>query len=284
MYRLLFACILLSAAAFGLARAAEPTPAGFTQEIAAGIRRAMPSSTVTVVRELELAIKHADGTAANLSLANGFHDYARDPKLLPELVARYVTALTKPSSTAAAAKFDRGRIVPVIKTKEWLAVNRRALQERGVQQDFLTEDFNKELIVAFAEDSGSRTRYLMASEDVGDRKALRALAVANLRRLLPKVEMRAAQDGFFLISAGGDYEASLLLLDDIWSAGQIKVDGDIVVGVPAKDVLLVTGSRNRKGLKAVRELVAKFVAQQRYAVSDALFVYREGQFTRFGHK
>jgi len=85
-----------------------------------------------------------------------------------------------------------------------------------------------------------------------------------------------------MISAGGDYEASLLLIDDIWSAGQIKVDGDIVVAIPAKDVLLFTGSCNRKGLKAVRELVAKFVAQQRYTVSDALFVFRNGRFARFG--
>jgi len=106
----------------------------------------------------------------------------------------------------------------------------------------------------------------------------------NLKRRLPKIEMRAARDGLFLISAGGDYEASLLLFDDVWSTGQIKVDGDIVAAIPAKDVLLVTGSKNRAGLKTMRELVTKFVADQRYAVSDALFVYRNGKFIRFGRK
>jgi uncharacterized protein YtpQ (UPF0354 family) len=55
-----------------------------------------------------------------------------------------------------------------------------------------------------------------------------------------------------MITAGGDYEASLLLFDDIWSGGQIKVEGDIVVAVPAKNVLLITGSQNRKGLAAAR--------------------------------
>ena len=49
-----------------------------------------------------------------------------------------------------------------------------------------------------------------------------------------------------MLKAGGDYEASLLLFDDIWRDGQVKVDGDIVVAVPAKDVLLVTGSNNLK--------------------------------------
>ena len=61
------------------------------------------------------------------------------------------------------------------------------------------------------------------------------------------------------MSAGGNYEASLLLIDDIWSSGQVKVNGDIVVAIPTRDVLLVTGSRNRSGLKRVRELAAKFI-------------------------
>ncbi len=101
------------------------------------------------------------------------------------------------------------------------------------------------------------------------------------RCLLPKIEMRRIGD-ILLISAGGDYEASLLLIDDIWSGGQIKVDGDIVVAVPARDVLLVTGSRNRTGLKKVRELAAKYVAEGRYELTDMLFVYRDGRFSKFG--
>ena len=87
-----------------------------------------------------------------------------------------------------------------------------------------------------------------------------------------------------MLSAGGDYEASLLLFDDIWSDGQIKVEGDIVVAVPAKDALLVTGSKNRKGLAAMRKMVAKFSEEKRYRITDTLFVYRNGRFKKFGRK
>jgi uncharacterized protein YtpQ (UPF0354 family) len=55
-----------------------------------------------------------------------------------------------------------------------------------------------------------------------------------------------------------------------------------VVAVPARDVLLVTGSRNRTGLKKVRELAAKYVAEGRYELTDMLFVYRDGRFSKFG--
>jgi hypothetical protein len=49
-------------------------------------------------------------------------------------------------------------------------------------------------------------------------------------------------------------------------------------------VLLVTGSRNRAGLKRVRELTAKFVAQGPYELTDTLFRYRDGRFTKFGSR
>jgi uncharacterized protein YtpQ (UPF0354 family) len=112
---------------------------------------------------------------------------------------------------------------------------------------------------------------------------LRALAVENLKRVLPKIELRG-DDEVMLMSAGGNYEASLLLIDDIWSSGQVKVNGDIVVAIPTRDVLLVTGSRNRAGLKRVRELAAKFVAQGPYELTDTLFRYHDGRFTKFGSR
>jgi len=86
------------------------------------------------------------------------------------------------------------------------------------------------------------------------------------------------------MSTGGNYEASLLLIDDIWSSGQIQVNGDIVVAIPTRDTLLVTGSRSRSGLKLVRELTAKFKSQGPYELTDTLFRYRDGRFTKFGSR
>jgi len=70
------------------------------------------------------------------------------------------------------------------------------------------------------------------------------------------------------------------LFDELWSGGQIKVDGDDVVAVPSRDVLLVTGSRNLAGIAKLRELAAQIVRQSPYRLTDELFVYREGSFQR----
>jgi uncharacterized protein YtpQ (UPF0354 family) len=154
----------------------------------------------------------------------------------------------------------------------------------SVAQQHLADRFNNELVVVYAQDDPNRMRYLTTQEDFGlSRAELKALAIENLKRVLPKIEMRG-DDEVMLMTAGGNYEASLLLIDDIWSSGQVKVDGDIVVAIPTRDVLLVTGSRNRAGLKRVRELVAKFVAQGPYELTDTLFRYRDGRFTKFGSR
>jgi uncharacterized protein YtpQ (UPF0354 family) len=104
--------------------------------------------------------------------------------------------------------------------------------------------------------------------------------VTNLRRLLPKIDVESGADGILRMSVGGDYDASLLLADDIWSSGRIKVDGDIVVAVPGKGVLLVTGSRNRAAIARLRARAAE-LATGPYGLTPALFVYRDGKFVKF---
>src|SRR5262249_50755495 len=115
------------------------------------------------------------------------------------------------------------------------------------------------------------------------RAELRALAIANLKRLLPRMEIRHGPL-VSMIMAGGDYEPSLLLLDEVWSKGQGpgRVDGDVVVAIPASGVLLFTGSRNRAGVARLREVATKVVNERSHSLTDTLFVYRDGRFTRFG--
>jgi uncharacterized protein YtpQ (UPF0354 family) len=84
-------------------------------------------------------------------------------------------------------------------------------------------------------------------------------------------------DGISTIQTDGSYEPSLILADFFWSGGQIKVDGDPVVAVPAKGALFVTGSNNAAGLKRLLA-VAIELATGPYGPSSALFVRRGGRF------
>jgi uncharacterized protein YtpQ (UPF0354 family) len=265
------------------AASAEPlTPKAFTDAFVRVLAAKMPAGAVSTKGDLYLTIKR-NGRESPVHLENPYRDYLRDPDRLEEILARFAAAFPLP---APAVRVDQSRIVPVIKERGWADEVRAQLdRERSpAPREHKVEAFNDDLVIVYAEDYETGTRFLRAGEDVGvSGGELRALAIANLKRVLPPIQVVAYPAGFSVLSAGGDYDASLLLIDDIWRSADIKVEGDIVVAVPARNVLLVTGSRSRTGLKAVRAVAAD-VIKGGYPLTDTLFVYRGGKFVRFGSR
>jgi uncharacterized protein YtpQ (UPF0354 family) len=201
-----------------------------------------------------------------------------------DVIQQFVTANLETAVRIEDA-VDRARIVPVIKDRAWLEETRVALLSRGAKKlpQHVYEDFSTDLIVLYAEDSPKNIRYL-ESKDLElakiQRADLRAVACENLKRLLPKIE-RHGTNGVYLLTAGGSYEASLLLLDSIWSAGQMDVQGDVVVAIPSRDLFLVTGSRDPDGLNRVKQMAQKASSGDAYKLTQKLFVYRNGRFQEF---
>lgn len=257
-----------------VARAEVMTPTTFTERFAQALGAAVPAAKVAIRQDLQLTVGRADGKINDINLHKIYDEYRGQPSRFDELVELFARAVREP----VPATLQASRIVPTIKDRGWLAGIASLSKSPGHEP--LSEPLNEELVIAYVEDSSTRARYLTASDEVGDRKTLRARAVANLKRILPKIEMRPQPDGWAIVSAGGNYEASLLLLDEIWSSRQIKVDGDIVVAIPARDALLVTGSNNRSGLKALRAMADR-LASEPYRLTKRLFVYREGRFAAF---
>ncbi|HAB16250.1 MAG TPA: DUF1444 family protein [Verrucomicrobiota bacterium] len=260
------------------------TPREFTREFAEALRKASPGLKVAVVRDLELKITSADGRDSTSFLDNAYDTYKQDPKAKADVIQRFVAAGLETIGIVGDG-VDRTRIVPVIKDRPWLEETRQALLSRGAKEvpEHVYEDFSPDLIILYAEDSPKNIRYL-GPKDLElakiERSELRALACENLKRLLPKIE-RHGTNGLYMITAGGDYEASLLVLDSMWSDGQMDVSGDVVVAVPTRDLLLVTGSQNPQGIEKVRQMVKEASTGGSYRLTQKLFVYRNGRFTEF---
>lgn len=279
---------LLVALCFAVAQAKPLSPGDFTTRFAGALRSELPTSTITITGDMQLIIKAADGKEARAFLDNAYREYLADPNDLAGVVRKYVAAFAE-QQRLSSARLERSQIVPVIKDRGWLAQAEAAVTARGAKPpEYVSEPLNDELVVFYAQDSPANIRYLVPKqlEEEGIARAeLRALATQNLQRLLPKIELHSGPL-VSMITAGGSYESSLLLLDGLWSKGDVpaKVDGDIVVAIPARDLLFLTGSRNAAGVARLRELAAKYVKQASYSLTDALFVYRGGRFTRFDGK
>jgi uncharacterized protein YtpQ (UPF0354 family) len=256
------------------------SPGEFTQQFANRLRARMPGYKVEIKAEKELRIIDAKGKESTAFLDNAYAVYAQNPGALPDIIQQYIDGLS--ASKWDELPIERSRIVPILKDRKWLTEIRQSLAARGAKEppENIFDDLNEQLVVVYAEDNPKSIRYLVPKNlsELGlARGELRKLAVENLKRMLPKIEVVPGAL-FSMVKADGNYEASLLLFNELWSDGQIKVDGDYVIAVPSRDVLLVTGSRNLAGIAQLRELAAQIVRQSPYRVTGELFVYREGSF------
>jgi uncharacterized protein YtpQ (UPF0354 family) len=276
------ASLIITLGLSSIANAAPLSADQFTQIFAKKLKQTQPAIDLTVKGDLLLIIKDADGKETTTYLDNAYSQYLLDPTAVDEVLKTYVASCVE--TTGKSAPLDRTRIVPIIKDRNWIAEIKESVKQRGSKQvpENVYEDFNGDLVILYAEDTPTSVSYFAPKslEEIGiSRKQLRTLSVANLTRLIPKPQVDTGPL-VSMITVGGNYEASLLLFDDLW-ANLSKADGEIVVAVPARDLLMFTGSRNQPGLTKLRKLAAKYVKESPYHLTDKLFVYRNGHFARF---
>jgi uncharacterized protein YtpQ (UPF0354 family) len=272
----------LPAARTEVAGFAPRSRADFTREFVEVLKRQAPGMAVRVMGELELRVATGDGEGSQVFLYNAYDAYQQDPARVEAVFTNYALALAQ-LGAVRDDPVDPERIVPIIKDRTWMSetlarVRAHPKYQPGQEQVF--EPYNDELLIFYAEDLPRGIRYL-TEEGVRkwglQRESLRPLAVRNLRALLPEVQVLGS-GGLYLITAGGNYEASLLLFEPFWRERKLEVQGDYVVAIPARDTLLVTGSDDFEGMRRVREAVAQVYPQAPYRLTESLFVRRGEKF------
>jgi uncharacterized protein YtpQ (UPF0354 family) len=273
-------CLCLAA----LAHAGDaPSERAFTDEYVAALRAALPAIKIESVKPLEVKVTLPDGKSSTAFLINAYNDLQRDPSSRKAIIERQVASMVEVSKPDEG--LDKRNIVPVIKDRAWMSETAKSRQAVGGGAAFqhVHEDFNEDLVIVYAEDRPTNTHYFEESalKKAGvDRKDLRELAKENLRRILPDLE-REEIGGVSLLSAGGDYDASLLLFEEIWSGDLLKVKGEIVVAVPARNVVLFAPASDPARVEELEALVRRVFAENSYTLTDQLFVFRKGRFQRY---
>jgi uncharacterized protein YtpQ (UPF0354 family) len=85
-----------------------------------------------------------------------------------------------------------------------------------------------------------------------------------------------------LMTSFDGIESSLLLADDFWDSLEGSVPGEIVIGAPARDALIITGSRSPAGIAKVRRAVDRmFLAGHRHLLTPDLLVRHRGVWAAF---
>ncbi len=111
-------------------------------------------------------------------------------------------------------------------------------------------------------------------------RVLRRSALDHLEVLSSRAEFHGQPPALMLSFEG--LESSLLLANDFWTRLQGAVPGELVVGAPARDVVIVTGSQSVPGLEKVRRCVDRvFFAGDEHLLSRGLLVRRGGAWEPF---
>lgn len=259
------------------------TPEQFSKTFIKQLQAALPDLQINVQGPMDLqVIDPASGRGGYVHLGNLYAEHTRRGRPVKMLLAPIVGTLAQLGEPRPG--LDRQRIVPVIKDRPWLREMQRTddLHE-DTPLPYVYDLFNRDLVIVYAEDREGSIAYILPHEFEASgipRGELRRLAIANLERLLPPIDVEVG-GGISRVIAGGHYEASVLLLDWLWSGGELRVEGDIVVAVPARDLLLFTGTANRADIDKLRALANEWVAKATYPLTERLFVYRKGRFKRF---
>ncbi len=159
----------------------------------------------------------------------------------------------------------REQIIPWVKDQIYV---QQFLENSTIAREHLAADF---WIVYAADGDGSSTA--ITDEDIErmgiPRESVRDLAIENLRRILPPIEMHEFYS-CLLLCAGANYVPSLLLLDVVWEHMASQVKGDIVVAAPISDSVFVAGTESPEGVAHIRERALVLEAEGDHVVTSTL--------------
>jgi hypothetical protein len=137
------------------------------------------------------------------------------------------------------------------------------------------------VVYTFGPDFGRR---VVTHADLGQLQlhphALRQSAHQHLEVLSSRAEFHGQPPALMLSFEG--LESSLLLANDFWARLEGAVPGELVVGVPSRDCVIVTGSQSGPGLEKAKRCVERvFFAGGDFLISRGLLVRRGGSWEPF---
>jgi uncharacterized protein YtpQ (UPF0354 family) len=250
-------------------RSAFLTKEEFANAYMTALSNKYPSIKFKLNQDLTI-ISNKEGKDYQHFIDNAYIEYQAEPDSVQGIISRYV------ASTADLYIEHKGihlqNVVPTIKSVASIT-EIDSLSAIGKTPTLVTKDYNEHLKIVYAEDSEHSIRYLTKenfkelniSED-----SLFHVALKNLDSILPAIE-RSGSDGLYMITAGGNYESSLLLITSLWKKDKFPVSGDFIVAIPNRDMLLVTGSNNQAGIDKIREITAESYTSGNYPISNHLF-------------
>lgn len=246
---------------------APHTPDSFTAAYAAAVRQRLPDAEVRVDGTLVVDIQRPGQQAQRIRLDHPWQVVTAgtgDAEVVLDAFVRATTAeLEIPTGPALTAALR-----PVIKSLDYV----RSVFEQMGQGEVPVFGLVGELYILLVADTELNMAVVsnkqLATAGLEPQAALH-LSIQNLVNTLPEIGVHG--EGARMVMAGGNYEASLLLISSVWQQLAEPLGGDLIVVPFARDLLVYADAADAAALRDLREMVARAETEQTYgyAISNA---------------
>ncbi|QSX31364.1 DUF1444 family protein [Shewanella cyperi] len=245
----------------------------FTNRYVAAVAKIAPNAKIEVIRELEVNIALENDNKLNAILDNAYADYKSNPGNIDNLLATYAESIFH-TKDLVNVRHGKEQIFPVVKDKQYIQQVDEMLKKSG-KGGIVYEKINDVLYVLYAFDTPKALRF-MTESDLSEinvnKNELRDLSKTNLKNSIPNLKLEGDPSSLAMLIADGTYEASFILFDDIWTKEQFPVKGDIVVYIPTRDLVLITGSEDEVSLAKIHNIIYAQGNQWSHTISEVGFV------------
>lgn len=233
-----------------------------------------------------LELEAADKKTAIMYLDNAYARYKSEPERLEVVAADFTALAINITSPLVDAEAGPEALLPAVRDLEYIRVLQASTQQfegehKGDQLAVLPLVGELGIVLAFDTESSTEFATWQQIEELGiKRDQALALALQNFERIAVDPDIYKFK-GFVGLDAGGSYQASLLLTDGYWERQKFPFKGELVAFPVTRDAMFLTGSEETEGLKAARDMVAKWIDENAYPMSAQPIVRRSGKWSVF---
>jgi len=252
--------------------------ASLAEEVAEKMRASQNVRSVTVKDATSLSGVYADGSKFEFLLDNLKKEIAASPDQKEALIEKYVLSdlKMKEHPVGKDAPVEAKNILPIIRN---ISVANE-LESRGIDLHiFPGGQIAKDLILLYVDDAAETMTYLTLArmETAGvTKEEILDVAMENLRAQFEKIAT-ARSGEFSQVLGDSDYVSSLLLADSLWDQIAQGDQGEVVVGIPARDVIYFSTTADAKGIEALRKKTEEVFDGIDHPISKNLYRWHEGK-------
>jgi uncharacterized protein YtpQ (UPF0354 family) len=220
------------------------------------------------------------GEPVRINLDDFYVNYYQNPKQLAAIIDSVLVSMQQVQPGQLVTDFAQLRpvIYPMLKPLDLLTAVREHNLPMLVYQPFLPDV----MICYVINEQQQRISYIneqhLDSWQI-DLETLHLQALANLRQhtaALQPAHVGAGAQQLFMWNSQDGYDATRLLLSEYLTRWQAGVPGDLVIGIPHRDLLIALNDHDPQTVMRVARQIQSDYAQHVAGLTDQLFTFVDG--------